>query len=515
MNSETLYNTLVSIRSLEGVDSENALDRIASLVDLSFALRKPDGLRHSIKLCAELQEQNLSDKQTGLLHYFWANAYSHIKNLTKKGTVRAWDWEQEEVEKEIFHLRTALKFGERKLSKEYLCRVYTNLGNVMSNIGRIEDAFEYWDKVLKNSPSFFMALGNRGYGRYYYARLLNDQDAVLFLQYAHNDLTQALLSKDLSPEAKKGFANSKKEVDSVLSKMAIRSDDDPNSFSLGDSKEEVRYRKWCLSNRLYLNPRNSLGSFSGFAHDSLHIPSIVTKFDEGPCCMGFFSQMKQEFVSARYLYFDAMISKEPHFSDKEVLLADTFDYSAYSLAVEKLKVSFRAVYSIFDKIAFFLNFYMLLSIPEKRISFSTIWYESQSRRNELRKDFQQRQNAPLRGLFWLSKDLYEDKPGFKESIDPDAKEIKEIRNHLEHKYLKIYTEAGPVKGKGAADTLAFSIHRIPFERKTLKLIKMVRVALIYLSLAIRLEERVKAKGRRGNNQAVSMPLDNVNDAWKT
>ncbi|MBW1999919.1 MAG: hypothetical protein JRJ29_18405, partial [Deltaproteobacteria bacterium] len=98
---------------------------------------------------------------------------------------------------------------------------------------------------------------------------------------------------------------------------------------------------------------------------------------------------------------------------------------------EKMKASFRMAYSLFDKIAFFLNHYLRLSIPERNVSLRTIWYKSQNRKGGLRDEFTQRQNWPLRGLFWLSKDLYEDKPGFKESIEPDAQELHEIRNHLE------------------------------------------------------------------------------------
>src|SRR5262249_34479893 len=38
----------------------------------------------------------------------------------------------------------------------------------------------------------------------------------------------------------------------------------------------------------------------------------------------------------------------------------------------------------------------------------------------------------------LSKDLYQAEPGFQSAIEPDAQELNEIRNHLEHKYLKVH-----------------------------------------------------------------------------
>jgi hypothetical protein len=97
-----------------------------------------------------------------------------------------------------------------------------------------------------------------------------------------------------------------------------------------------------------------------------------------------------------------------------------------------VKLSFRATYSLFDKIAFFLNAYLGLNIPEKRVSFRGVWYEGQEKRKGIRREFQSLANWPLRGLFWLGKDLYEDAPEFRAAIDPEAQRLCEIRNQLEH-----------------------------------------------------------------------------------
>jgi hypothetical protein len=225
--------------------------------------------------------------------------------------------------------------------------------------------------------------------------------------------------------------------------------------------------------------------------------------------------MKQEFVSARYLDYEGMSAEGPHFSDRGVLLYNTLDYPVYSLAVEKVKAAFRTSYGLFDKIAYFLNDYLRLGIPETRVTFRTFWYEGQERKRGLRKEFVKRPNWSLRGLFWLSKDLYEPTPGFRESVEPDAAQLAEIRNHLEHKYLKLHDmlvrrEATPA---GLADTLAFSAARRDFEAKTLRLLKMARAALIYLSLAIHGEERCKATAR-GEKPILPMLLDRWEDEWK-
>ncbi len=175
---------------------------------------------------------------------------------------------------------------------------------------------------------------------------------------------------------------------------------------------------------------------------------------------------------------------------------------------------------MFDKMAFFLNRYLELSIPERSITFRTFWYERQERRRGLRPVFRELQNWPLRGLFWLGKDLYEDEPGFREAIEPDAQQLAEIRNHLEHKYLKLHEDLWRGSHlelddmtRAMTDTLALSVYRYDFETKTLRLLKMVRAALIYLSLAIHQEERC-AESRDPDRPILSMESDVWEDEWK-
>jgi len=160
-----------------------------------------------------------------------------------------------------------------------------------------------------------------------------------------------------------------------------------------------------------------------------------------------------------------------------------------------------------------------LAIPEREVTFRTFWYEKPKKKKVLSLIFQKRENNwPLRGLFWLSKDLFEDNSKFKESIEPDAQELADIRNHLEHKYLKLHDDlwAGPFSENGGAtlvlaDTSAFSLYRRKFEAKTLKLIKMARSALMYLSLAIHAEETRRRTEKISGTIAPKVALDIFED----
>lgn len=517
------YKSLMSVENLAGLANEAALGHVGILIDLSLDLKKLEGTERAIRLSEELQNRELTSGQLATLNYFLANAWASLRMLSRANTHRTWEWEQEEAEKEIIHLRKALhKDGLKELPDERVCEILTNLGNVMDYVGRFVEAIEYWDRALAKLPSFSMARGNRGYGLTHYAHTLYDKGhAAAFLKHAYTDLKIALLLPGLYEDARKGFDKSRMEIESVLSPDYIDKDIDMYNFSLGTSKQEIQYRRWCLEKRLFLNPLNDLGPYPIAARDIFTTPNIVVGIGEGPYYPGYFNQMKQEFVSARYLYYDGINTKRPHFSDRDVLLYNTLDYPSYSLAVEKGKAAFRMVYSLFDKIAYFSNHYLALSIPERDVKFRTFWYASQIRKKGLRQDLQQRQNWPLTGLFWLSKDLYENKPGFKESIEPDAQELSEIRNHLEHKYLKLHEDfwSGPYLNNdesslALADTLAFSTYRQEFEEKTLRLIKMARAALIYLSLAVHCEEKQRAKERSPDSIIPGMPLDVWEDEWK-
>ena len=86
------------------------------------------------------------------------------------------------------------------------------------------------------------------------------------------------------------------------------------------TKEEHDYRHWCLTNRLYLNPSNDLGEYTVATTDSLGLASHVVPVDAPHTFESFFDQMKQEYVSARWMLYEGLTVKVPHFSDRDVLL---------------------------------------------------------------------------------------------------------------------------------------------------------------------------------------------------
>jgi hypothetical protein len=279
------------------------------------------------------------------------------------------------------------------------------------------------------------------------------------------------------------------------------------NYSLGKTPEEQTYRKWCRSEKLFLNPLNDLGPLTIAGRDVLTLPPLCTPVAaKMPWTIGFFNQMKQEFVSARYMYYQGITSTVSHFSDYRVLLLNTLDYPSYALAVERQRTAFRVAYSILDKVGFFLNDYFSAGRKPQDVSFRKIWYEKDNK--TLLRRFVNNKNWPLRGLFWLSKDLFD--KDMHTSTEPDARALDEMRNRLEHRYLQVHETwaagVGIPRRRGNAVSPRYSVSRDNLEDKTLRLLKLSRAALIYLSLAVHQEERLRHQRRRATSLIAQMPI---------
>lgn len=510
----------MALPGVTDLPAEVALDHIGHLIDLSADLEREDGAVRALEWADELERRGIPERSKPVAAYFRANAWAVRYGCRQKERTAAWAWQQPELEREIFHLRAAARHPAAEgLGAIRQCQIWTNLGNTLNTLGRFVEAIEYWDRALNLSPRFAMALGNRAYGLKGYARVLYDGGhQAVFLRLAHSGFAAAIAPEAMydSPQqqgASRQFAAEKAAIEELLGEERLSTEFDLDKHALGNSEEEINYRRWCLRHRLFVNPLNDLGDHSIAARDVLTLPSFVTEIEEPPTLVGLFNQMKQEFVAARWLLYDGTCPAEPHFSDRDVLLYNTLDYPIYSLAIEKVKAAYRAAYSLFDKSGFFLNAYMKLGVPQNEVTFRKIWHDKGKR--TVRAEFDQSENWAMRGLFWLSRDLFE--PEFHDVTDPDAQEISQIRNHLEHKYLKVHDPlfraleervgSGPWN-----DRLAHSVLRPDFEAKTLRLLKLARAALIYVSLGVHIEESRRSRHRAG--RVASMPLDTWDDDWK-
>ena len=468
-----------------------ALKHLEHLREISFAIGNAGGLRQAIGLGSELDRKPLSPSHKTTLHCSLASAWANLRALSS-GKESVWGWEQYEIENELMHLRRALnRDALRIMPREQASGILSDIATLLNHVGRFSEALEYWDRAVAWTPELAVVRGKRGYALTHYAHMLYDNSHVqLFLEHAHSDLRTAL-SSGLDGDAGEHIRERISWVESRLKKRIIH---DVTDQSVGETGQEEAYRRWCLKNRLFLNPLNDLGPYPAGARDTLVPPDIKVPTARGAFYRSFFNQIKQSYVSARYLYYEGLNPSEPHYSDRDVMLFDSQDCSSLSLSVEKIKAAYSMAYGILDRTAGFLNRYLELGIRPEDITFRNLWYNSQSHSEGLREDFCQRRNWPLRGLFWLSKDLYENGQGLRESISPEAQEIAEIRFNLKHNYLRLvdspmpsFDTAGPPPA--VEDSMEFSVYRGDFEAKTLRLLKTARATQMYLCFALHSEKK--------------------------
>jgi HEPN superfamily protein len=112
-------------------------------------------------------------------------------------------------------------------------------------------------------------------------------------------------------------------------------------------------------------------------------------------------------------------------------------------------------------------------------------------------------------LYWLAKDFFEKTND--EVAEPQARGLSDIRNHIEHKYLRVTAVESPTV---PPDDLAFMVSREQFERKTMHLLKLARSALIYLAIGVGFEERRREPSRAGETVEELPPTPYLPDAEK-
>ncbi len=502
--------------TLVGLPLETAITSAAHLVDGACDHRSVTDLEHALELIGELQGSSIEAKHIAELHYYAANAWAGLRAIRCRDRKSQWEWRQSEMENELLSLRKASHSdGFASLLPGRRAQILTNTGNLLNTIGRSLEALTAYDGALQHLPAFGMAMANRGLALKTLAMSHYDEGQACLLLHRSWHCLVGASSKHLEPGTGALFKQHADEIASWLSSAFLNREKPAPRVSLGKSKNEQQYRQWALRERLFLNPLIGLGAESCAARDTLNLPSIVSNLDEGPGLWGMFTQIKQEFVSARFLAWEGMAAKGRHFSDRETHLVDTLDYAVYGLAIEKIKMAFRMAYSILDKCSFLLNKYFGLGISDRQVNLNRVWFRGGDPNKELNSTIVDTENWPLRGLFWLARDLY-DPQAFAEAVEPEARDLKEVRDHLEHKYLKVHDFVVPTHGlpDGQRDQYARPIGRGSLEAKTLTLLRLAGSAITYLSLGIHAEEKIREGKREPGSITPPMFLTMVPDDWK-
>lgn len=468
---------------------------------------------------AQIQLTAENEASQAYLFYSLGTVYSDVSKL--KGIS-----DEKSLKKQIYYYRKSLKilgkekFFDQRYSpyilglKEILI---TNYANSLFECGRIIAAIEQYKTVLALHNGFGMALGNLGRVYQHYAMLEYDETHRDILHSAaYKCFTHALVCNDPNTHqnARMLFQSRIDQYDSDYVERVLKPEWKFPEFSY-DNPDEYAYRKWCLNRGLFLNTLNDLTiDSSSFMADVIQLPEMITDINSKPIFHGMYSQLKQEYIYARYLFYCAQHPYDkPHYADKNTYIVAYTDYTQYSIRLEKVKTALKTLFGLFDKIAFFLNSYFDLEINEYDISFRSVWQKEAGhgkKKYHYKNTLNPKKNYALSSLCWISKDFYET---FEDSPNPELKRIKEIRNALEHKYVKIYDTFTEPDIEKMGDGLALYISENELFEVTMQLIKILRESIISLSLCVNIAEKQK-KDENKNKLIYPMPLWTYEDDWK-
>ena len=435
------------------------------------------------------------------LLYHQSNTYSAIVASKHYDAGTAWSWEQPDGVQDLLLLRRAISEPSfETIEPVVACQIRTNLANRLSTLGRPVAANEQWLQVLETEPRFAKALANRAQAVAHYAGMLYDKSHEPLLLAAARSLYDAALHEgsfwesDDRDSIAPGLSEKRKQIAAYLIRVSYDENFNLNQWSLGGTQEERSYRSWCLRERLFLNPLNEVYTESVAATDVLHLPSHTYKIEEVPRFPAYYNLLKQEYISARYRLYRATHEDDPDFLMRDVLMLAGSEDQVLGHCTEDLRSAFRSAYAIFDKIGLFLNDYLQIGLKPRDVTFRKVWSikPPNSQSFEIRSMFKGHRNLPLRGLYFLSKDLFES--DFKEVSEPDAADLASLRQQIEHRFLSIQHFPD---GEGTETHRLVSLG--DFQDKTLRLLKMAREALIYLSLAMRCEEALRKEASENDS----------------
>lgn len=449
------YEEIVSMPTFD----MSKLDLIGGFIDDSDDKKS----KKHIQLAKEYIEINLDkfkeQEEKCICHYFLGVIYSCIRHYERDNQEKSWEWDNENLDKEIINLRLAERlYIENKLPIERYCQILTNLANIFDFVGRYIESMKYWNKVIDIEPRFGMAMANLGNSLVYHGlnTMMFEQSQRLYIQLGYKYLKKA---KDLivEPHSLPDYLAKIEKVEKNYSEIInnVIEIEEPAEFE-NQYHEDLIF--WCINNRLLLNPYLDIENYDFARDDNISIPIDFT--DAFPL----FEQIKIEFRHARELFFKSKILQGISNVEKN----------------ENLKLVFRIAYSIFDKVAYLLNNIFDLKVSNRQVSFRKLWYKKGAREKGIKESLVNNNNFILRGLFWISKELFLEDDKLFEAIEPEAKELDIIRNYIEHKSFQI--DIAKTNGD-----FSYEISKVDFEAKTLRLLLLVRESIMYIPYSINRE----------------------------
>lgn len=457
-----------------------------------------------LELLSYLKKRLAGREALPLVELLESNYWStlHEMNLNNSS-----EWNSKMLQKNLHILEETYAEFYGKVSPYIWNQICYHYSKGLMNIGRTIEALDILKKMIESDDVFYqMKEPEIGWGLIMYsAQLTSETDRAYCIYHGHQKLKRFIeTEKDphLQSLYKKPFSQAQK-MNEQLQMKDVTFESKGTKFT---GKEKI-YRKWCAENALFINGSNDIDvstmieKDAFFYHES-SFPNETNRF-RSKFFIDFLNSLSQEFITIRWLLFDTLNQPKDkmNFAEDE-FLREIQGPNVYSVRTDLLKTVYRMSYSIFDKIAYFLNHYLSLNVDNHKTNLNSIWFMNEDSKKPLKDIFKRKKNDPLKALYWLSRDIYGyDKINEKSSFVYKANYL---RNMMEHSYLQITEIPESILNHESGITLNldsfkaaignFQSHNLSIgelEEVTLEITKKTRNALLYLKYAIDIEESRK------------------------
>lgn len=383
----------------------------------------------------------------GYFYYILANCNSYVFQYRNE------NWYSQELINTVNLYKQAIYFLKiNNQNSQLLSFALTNLGNYLSSQGRVLCAIQHWQQAIAidKNPVALVALASN---QLFIANHLSDSSHACIQYFFVNEI----LSKN-----KQEFERLEEEQQTPLQyngrlssfKQWFNSNFKLNDFAYVsqyqhefNSKSEQNYLTWVAKNKLFINDLNDVYDYQIVYQDIIGLPSMsytvndMLNLREELVFHSIFDELRNDFCYARYLIFLAseIKSDSSHFYNLSYPHTNEGLNSIDNLKTSHLKSAFRILYSIFDKISYFLAKYLNLSYKQdSSISFNSMFGAKKNAQFQPRDELKNSKNCFIHALFYILKEIEKDNEDFSNNGNTQTK-LAFLRNHIEHRSFRIVT----------------------------------------------------------------------------
>lgn len=439
----------ISIEQSEINEMTENLQRFSVLVDLYFEGRADENMFMSELAKFEGIDWAKENMLNQLLAYnALAAAYGNLKSKSLSYTEAYYD--NEYVYKEITYYHNVHYVVSRVAKEQWAalyrtafrmwCRAYLCMANAYDHLGRFCEAQQCYRLAAMDNMNVADVEMNQGYSYANMHAFWEEEEPWIIRKAQQLMRKYEQRYKQTAPRLMYG----------IYGLVAPSFDAPQVDFS---NIKNGEYEKWVNENYLRLNRFCDVEQFSQLSlQDNVKLPCIIDANERQGLLTTAFDEIKRIFIDTRKIVFDAIVRND-------------------DVYIELLKMSYKNLYSILDKIAVFLQAYLYLPIEVYQVDFAKIWYD---KKGNLRQEFvSRRENLSLLALYNVNLDVYGSKK-FGYLKDEQTKNLQRIRNFLEHKMVVVRD------GEMKFDDYRLEISQNELKISTIRLAQLVRCTIIYL-----------------------------------